>query len=272
MMEIEELKSVAKAVRRDILVMIADAGSGHPGGSLSSVELVCALYFNFMKFDPKNPTDPNRDYFILSKGHVCPVLYSVLAQLECVKAEELCSLRKIGSRLQGHPAKDKLIPGVEVSTGSLGYGLSVGAGIALGVKRGKKNNRVYVLMGDGEQQEGSIWEAAMAAGDHKLDNLCAIVDSNKLQIDGRVEDIMSIEPLADKYRAFKWNVIEIDGHDYSQILKAYETASTTKGKPTLIIANTVKGKGVSFMENIADWHGKAPSKEQMEKALKEIGA
>ncbi|MCX5781923.1 MAG: transketolase [Elusimicrobia bacterium] len=269
-MDLEKLKNIAKKVRRDIITMLTEAGSGHPGGSLSSVELVVALYFGVMKFDPKNPLDPERDYFILSKGHVCPVLYSVLAQLECLKSDELCSLRKIGSRLQGHPAKDKMLPGVEVSTGSLGYGLSIGAGIALGLKAEKKNNRVFVLMGDGEQQEGSIWEAVMAAGDRNLDNLCGIIDSNKLQIDGKVEDIMSIEPLAEKYRAFKWNVIEIDGHNFKEIFKAYDKALKTKGKPTLIIANTIKGKGVSFMENIVDWHGKAPSKELMEKALNEI--
>ncbi len=269
-MDIDGLKVVAKNVRKDIITMLTQAGSGHPGGSLSAVELVTALYFDFMKFDPRNPKDPNRDYFILSKGHVCPVLYSILAQLECINSDELCSLRQIGSRLQGHPAADKLIPGIEVSTGSLGYGLSIGTGIALGLKREKKNNRVYVLMGDGEQQEGSVWEAAMAAGDLKLDNLCAIVDSNKLQIDGRVENIMGVEPIADKYKSFKWDVMTIDGHDYSQILNAYESASKTKGKPSLIIANTIKGKGVSFMENLVDWHGKAPSKELMEKALKEI--
>jgi transketolase len=184
----------------------------------------------------------------------------------------LCSLRKIGSRLQGHPAKDKAIPGIEISTGSLGYGLSIAAGLAVGMKAEKKPNRVYVLMGDGEQQEGSVWEAAMAAGHFKLDNLCGIIDNNKLQIDGRVQDIMNVEPLADKYRAFGWHTLEIDGHNLPAVLAAYQEASRTTGKPTLIIAHTVKGKGVSFMENKADWHGKTPSPEQLAKALQEIGS
>ncbi|MHB9154643.1 MAG: transketolase [Endomicrobiales bacterium] len=269
-MEIEQLKTIAKNVRRDIITMLTEAGSGHPGGSLSSVELMVALYFSRMKFDPKNPKDPGRDYFILSKGHVCPVLYAVLAELECFNSDELCSLRKLGSRLQGHPARDKELPGVEVSTGSLGYGLSIGAGIALGLKAGKMPNRVYVLMGDGEQQEGSTWEAAMSAGHFKLDNLCGIVDCNGLQIDGRVKDIMNIEPLSDKYRSFGWNTVEINGHDLKEVLEAYEKAGQCGGKPTAIIARTVKGKGVSFMENVADWHGKAPSKELRDKALQEI--
>jgi transketolase len=268
--EITELKQTAVNVRRSIITMLAEAGSGHPGGSLSSVELMVGLYFNVMNFTSKNYDDPGRDYFILSKGHVCPVLYAVLAEKKCIDSSELCTLRKSGSRLQGHPAKDKNIPGVEVSTGSLGYGLSIGAGAALGFKRENKPNRVYVLMGDGEQQEGSIWEAAMSAGHFKLDNLCGIVDCNKLQIDGAVSDVMNIEPIAEKYRAFGWNTVEIDGHDFKQVLAAYETAENTKGKPTAIIARTVKGKGVSFMENNADWHGKVPNKEQTEKALAEL--
>lgn len=269
-MDVSQLKQAAKNVRKNIIKMISDAGSGHPGGSLSSVELVVSLYFKEMKFYPKDPASPERDYFILSKGHVCPVLYAVLAELGCISCDELCSLRKIGSRLQGHPAKDKNLPGIEVSTGSLGYGLSVGAGLALGLKRDNKPNRVYVLMGDGEQQEGSIWEAAMSCGYFKLDNLCAIVDYNGLQIDGRIEDVMGISPLADKYRSFLWNVVEIDGHNFAEISSAFATARKTTGMPTLIIARTIKGKGVSFMENSVDWHGKAPSKEQKEKALEEI--
>jgi transketolase len=270
-MEIAQLEKLARHVRRNILIMLEGAGSGHPGGSLSAVELLVSLYFNHMKFDPRNPLSPDRDYFVLSKGHVCPVLYALMAEMECIECDELCSLRKIGSRLQGHPAKDKELPGIEVSTGSLGYGLSIGTGIAVGLKAEKKPNRVFVLMGDGEQQEGSIWEAAMSAGHFKLDNLCAIVDYNKLQIDGRVEDIMNIAPIADKYRAFGWHTIEIDGHSFPAVLNAYTEAARTRGKPTVIIAHTVKGKGVSFMENIADWHGKTPSKEQLEKALQEIG-
>lgn len=269
-MEIAQLQKISRDIRRDIVSMLTDAGSGHPGGSLSAVELMVGLYFSRMHFDPKNPKDPNRDYFVLSKGHVCPVLYAVLAELQCISGAELCTLRKTGSRLQGHPAKDKELPGIEVSTGSLGYGLSIGAGIAIGLKAEKRQNRVYVLMGDGEQQEGSIWEAAMSAGHFKLDNLCGIVDFNGLQIDGRVQDIMNIDPLADKYRAFGWNVIDINGHDLKEVLSAYDQAGKTKGKPTVIIARTVKGKGVSFMENIADWHGKAPSVELRDKALKEI--
>ena len=269
-MEIDQLKEIAVSVRRDIITMLTEAGSGHPGGSLSAVELVVALYFSEMKFTPSKPADPGRDYFILSKGHVCPVLYAALAELRCIDSAELCTLRKTGSRLQGHPAMDRRLPGVEVSTGSLGYGLSIGVGAALGHKREKKSNRVYVLMGDGEQQEGSIWEAAMSAAQFKLDNLCGIVDFNGLQIDGKVSDVMNVEPIADKYRAFGWNTLEINGHDFKEVLGAYKTARETKGRPTAIIAHTVKGKGVSFMENNADWHGKAPNKEQMEQALKEL--
>jgi transketolase len=267
-----DLKIISANVRRDIIKMLGLAGSGHPGGSLSSVELVVSLYFKHMKFNPKNTNDPSRDYFILSKGHVCPVVYAVLAQLECFGADELCTLRKPGSRLQGHPAKDKELPGIEVSTGSLGYGLSIGAGIAAGIKQAKKDNKIYVLMGDGEQQEGSVWEAAMAAAHFKLSNLCAIIDNNGLQIDGATKDIMNVEPLASKYRAFGWNVIEVDGHNLQEIDKAYTQFKAEKEKPTAIIAKTVKGKGVSYMENISMWHGKIPSKELTKKALEEIDA
>jgi transketolase len=267
-----DLKMVSANVRKDIIKMLGFAGSGHPGGSLSSVELVVSLYFKHMKFNPKNTNDPDRDYFVLSKGHVCPVLYVVLAQLNCFSSDELCTLRKVGSRLQGHPAKDKELPGIEISTGSLGYGLSIGAGIAVGMKQAKKSNKIYVLMGDGEQQEGSIWEAAMAAAHYKLDNLCAIVDDNRLQIDGATKDVMNVESLVDKYRAFGWNVIEINGHNLDEVDKAYMQFKSTIGKPTAIIANTVKGKGVSYMENLAEWHGKVPSKELIEKALAEIDA
>jgi transketolase len=271
-MQTSDLKIVSAAVRKDIIKMLGIAGSGHPGGSLSSVELLVDLYFNHMKFNPKKPNDPDRDYFVLSKGHVCPVLYAVLAQLECITGDELCTLRRSGSRLQGHPAKDKGLPGIEISTGSLGYGLSIGAGIAAGLRQTKNPNRVYVLMGDGEQQEGSIWEAAMAAPHLKLNNLCAIVDDNGLQIDGETEKIMNIRPLAKKYAAFGWNVIEIDGHNLDEVDKAYGAAKAETGKPTAIIAKTVKGKGVSFMENLAEWHGKAPSKELVAKAVEEIDA
>jgi transketolase len=269
-MDTSQLQEICLKVRKDIIGMLTDAGSGHPGGSLSAVELVTALYFTQMKFDPFDPQSPDRDYFILSKGHVCPVLYAVLSELGCIGGDKLCTLRKMGSCLQGHPAKDKNIPGIEVSTGSLGYGLSIGVGTAIGSRKAGKSNRTYVLMGDGEQQEGSVWEAVMAAGHFKLDNLCAIVDWNNLQIDGRVEDIMNITPIAEKYKAFNWNTIEIDGHDLKQVVDAYEAAKKFKGKPTMIVAKTIKGKGVSFMENVADWHGKTPTKELAEKALKEL--
>ncbi|MDR1695342.1 MAG: transketolase [Endomicrobium sp.] len=271
-MDTGELKIISARVRKDIIKMLGLSGSGHPGGSLSSVELLVSLYFNHMKFDPKNTSDTDRDYFVLSKGHVCPVLYAVLAQLECITPDELCTLRKAGSRLQGHPAKDKELPGIEISTGSLGYGLSIGAGIAAGMKQLKTDNRVYVLMGDGEQQEGSIWEAAMAASHYKLGNLCAIVDDNGLQIDGRTKDVMNVESLAGKYKSFGWHTVEIDGHNLDEVNAAYAEAKEEKERPTAIIAKTVKGKGVSFMENLAEWHGKAPSKEQVEKAFAEIDA
>lgn len=269
-MKLADLKPISASVRKEILKMLQKAGSGHPGGSLSSVELLVDLYINHINFNKNNYQDKDRDYFVLSKGHVCPVLYAILAQIGCIAKEDLDTLRKLGSKLQGHPAKDKKIPGIEVSTGSLGYGLSIALGIAKGIKTLKQNNRVYVLMGDGEQQEGSIWEAAMCASHFKLDNLCAIVDCNGLQIDGKVEDVLNVYPISDKYRAFGWNVIEIDGHNFEQIDQAYTQAKNYKGKPTVIIAKTVKGKGVSFMENVAGWHGKAPNAEQLEQALKEI--
>ncbi len=269
-MEIADLKSISASVRKEILKMLHKAGSGHPGGSLSCVELVTDLYYNHMNFNPEIPQDKNRDYFVLSKGHVCPVLYAVLAQIGCFAKQELDTLRKIGSRLQGHPAKDKKLPGIEVSTGSLGYGLSIGVGIAKGMKTLKQKNRVYVLMGDGEQQEGSVWEAVMAAAHFKLDNLCAIIDWNGLQIDGKVEDVLNIGSISEKYKSFGWNVIEIDGHNLKEVDDAYSKSETVKDKPTVIVAKTVKGKGVSFMENVSGWHGKAPNKEQLEKALKEI--
>jgi transketolase len=263
-----DLKTICNDVRKDIVKMLSIAGSGHPGGSLSSVELLVSLYFRYMKFDPKNANDSNRDYFILSKGHVCPVMYSVLARLGCFKLDELCTLRKFGSRLQGHPAKDRGIPGIEVSTGSLGYGLSIGAGIAFAIKQ--KKNSAYVLMGDGEQQEGSIWEAAMSASHYKLNNLCAIIDDNGLQIDGLTENVMNIEPIVDKYKAFGWNVIEIDGHNLDEICVAYSQFKKEETRPTVIIAKTIKGKGISFMENLTKWHGKVPSIEETKKALVEL--
>lgn len=269
-MEIAELKNLSNNVRINIIRSLEKAGSGHPGGSLSSADLLTALYFNCLKYDPKNPLWDERDVFILSKGHACPAQYAVLAEAGYFPAEELLTIRTCGSRLQGHPASDKCLPGIEVSSGSLGMGLSIGVGVALGSRIQKKSSRVYVLMSDGEHQEGSLWEAVMAAGHYSVDNICGIVDYNGLQIDGRVEEIMGIESLADKYRSFRWEVIEIDGHDFKQILSAYTSAQKFKGKPTVIIAHTVKGKGVSFMENVVGWHGKTPNKEEAEKAITEL--
>ncbi|MBO8137697.1 MAG: transketolase [Desulfotomaculum sp.] len=266
---LEELKEIAKVIRRDIITMLGEAGSGHPGGSLSAADIVTALYFEVMNINPEDPYWPDRDRFVLSKGHAAPVLYAALAERGCFDKDELKTLRKLGSRLQGHPDMKKL-PGVDMSTGSLGQGLSAANGMALAGKLDKKDYRVYVLLGDGEIQEGQIWEAAMAASHYKLDNLTAFLDYNKMQIDGHINEVMSPEPVADKFRAFGWHVIEIDGHDMEQILNAVEEAKKTSGRPTIIIAQTVKGKGVSFMENQVGWHGKAPSAEQVEEALKEL--
>lgn len=249
--------------------MLARAGSGHPGGSLSATDLLIALYYGKLRHDPKNPGWPDRDRFVMSKGHGCPALYAVLAELGYFPIAELDTLRQFGSRLQGHPDM-RLTPGIEMSSGSLGQGLSVGIGMALAARLDKKGYRVYVMLGDGEIEEGQVWEAAMAAGHYKLDNLCAILDNNGLQIDGPIYDIMSPLPIAEKWTAFGWHVLQIDGHDMQQILGAYNKAEALKGKPTIIIAKTVKGKGVSFMEGQVDWHGKAPNQEQAEKALAEL--
>jgi transketolase len=270
MKKIINLQKISYTIRQDIIKMIHNAGSGHPGGSLSAVELLVSLYFQHLTINTQNINDLNRDYFILSKGHACPVLYSILARVGYFNVNELLTLRQLNSRLQGHPSKDKQLPGIEISTGSLGYGLSIGVGAAIGIKYQNKTNKIYVLMGDGEQQEGSVWEAAMAASHYKLNNLCAIIDNNKLQIDGKTKDIMNIEPLIDKYKAFGWKVIEIDGHDFEEIDKAYSIFKKECEKPICIIANTVKGKGISFMENKSEWHGKALSDEEFNKALKEI--
>ncbi|WP_031514036.1 transketolase [Desulfofalx alkaliphila] len=264
-----QLEDKAKAIRRHIVTMLGEAGSGHPGGSLSAADLVAALYFKVMRVDPEDPQNPDRDRFVLSKGHGAPVLYAALAERGFFPVEDLKTLRKLGSKLQGHPDMRK-VPGVDMSTGSLGQGLSVANGMALAGKLDKKDFRVYVLLGDGEIQEGQIWEAAMAAAHYKLDNLTAFLDHNKMQIDGNIEEVMSPEPVADKWRAFGWHVIEIDGHNMEQILNAIEEAKKTAGKPTIIVAKTVKGKGVSFMEDQVGWHGKAPSPEQVEEALKEL--
>jgi transketolase len=266
--KIKELEDRARKIRRLIIQMIAYAGSGHPGGSLSATDLITALFFSVLKHDPKNPKWPDRDRFHMSKGHCCPLWYAVLALTGYFPEEKLMTLRQLGSMLQGHP--DRRTPGIESASGSLGQGLSVALGMSLAAKIDKADYRVYVLMGDGEIQEGNIWEAAMAGAHYKSDNLCAILDYNGFQIDGATKDIMGLEPIALKWQAFGWHTIEIDGHNMGQILSAYDEAKTIKGKPTIIIARTIKGKGVSFMENTADFHGRAPTKEETEIALKEL--
>lgn len=266
----EELQTICKTVRRHIIQMIAAAKSGHPGGSLSAVELLVSLYFGGnLRHDPANPSWQDRDRFILSKGHACPVLYAVLAESGYTPVDQLNTLRQMGSVYQGHPDR-RFIPALEASTGSLGLGLSLAAGMALAARVDKSPTRAYVILGDGEIQEGQIWEAAMFAAYHKIDNLCAIVDYNKIQLDGWVKDIMELEPLAEKWRSFGWHVIELDGHDLDAVQGAFDEAKATKGKPTVLIAHTIKGKGVSFMENNPKFHGAAPSAEEAEKALKEL--
>ncbi len=267
--EILNLKLKSVVIRRKILKMLHLAKSGHTGGSLSIVEILVALYFKVMKYDPKNPDWGNRDRLILSKGHAAPALYAVLAEIGYFQEEELWRLRKLGAPLQGHPDSNKT-PGVEISTGSLGQGLGIGSGVALALKLKQNSAMVYVILGDGEMQEGMVWEAIMASGHYKLDNLCAILDNNNLQIDGKVSDIMSIYPVEDKLKAFGWNIITIDGHDFSSIISALTLARTTKGKPTFIIAHTVKGKGVSIFENKAKYHGVAPNDEEFEIAMQEL--
>jgi len=267
---VEELQAVARSVRRHIVEMIGEAKSGHPGGSLSAVEIVVSLFYDIMRHDPSNPKWPERDRFILSKGHAAPVLYSVMAQCGYVPEDQLNTLRRLGSIYQGHPDR-RFIPSVEASTGSLGVGLSVGIGMAEAARLDKSPTRVYVMLGDGEIQEGQIWEAAMYASYHKVDNIVAIVDYNKIQLDGWVKDIMGIEPVADKWRAFGWNTVEVDGHDIPALQKAFADAAVCKGQPTVLVAHTIKGKGVSFMENNPKFHGNAPTKEEVALALKEIG-
>lgn len=267
--ELAVLKATANEIRQDIIRMLGAAGSGHPGGSLSAADIVTALYFKFLRIDPENTKKPDRDRFILSKGHAAPVLYAALAQRGFFPREELITLRKLGSSLQGHPDMKK-VPGVDMSTGSLGQGLSAANGMALAGRLDGRDYRVYVLLGDGETQEGQVWEAAMASAHYRLDNLTAFLDHNRLQIDGPIEEVMSPEPLAEKWRAFGWDVQVIDGHDMAQILEAVEKAQKVKGKPQMIVAETIKGKGVSFMENQAGWHGSAPKPEETEKALAEL--
>lgn len=260
------LNEKAKEVRINIIDMIYTAQSGHPGGSLSATDIVTALYFDIMKFDPKNPNWPDRDRFILSKGHACPVWYACLAMKGFFPIKELKTLRKFGSILQGHPDKRKT-PGVDMTTGSLGQGLSFGVGMALEGKLEKKDYYVYVVLGDGEINEGMIWEAAASAYKYKLDNLIAIIDRNRLQVDGYTEEVMPMEPIDQKFQAFNWEVMNIDGHDMKEILLALEKAKTIKDKPTCIIANTIKGKCVDFMEDVCIWHGKAPNDEEYKEAV-----
>lgn len=267
---IKELSDKARRLRADVIRMITQARSGHPGGSLSAADIVATLYFHTMKHDPKNPKWKERDVFILSKGHAAPILYSALAESGYFDRSHLCSLRHKDSMLQGHPDMRK-VPGVEMSTGSLGHGIATANGFAVGSRLDKIDNHVFVMIGDGECQEGEVWEAAMFAAHYKLDNLIAILDNNGLQIDGPVSEVMNIEPIADKWKSFGWNVIRINGHDFSQIIDAFAEAKHFEGKPTIIIADTIKGKGVSFMENVVDYHGKAPDTAQMKLALEELG-
>jgi transketolase len=268
--KLQFLQKKARDLRIEAIKMIHTAKSGHPGGSLSMADIMTVLYFYEMRVDANNPEWEERDRFILSKGHVCPIWYAVLVEKGFFPKEELATLRKLGSKLQGHPDMRK-VPGLDMTTGSLGNGLGIGVGMAKAAKIDKKDYRVYVAVGDGEVQEGAIWEAAMSAAHYKLDNLVAIVDKNNLQVDGFVNDIMAIDPLDDKFKAFGFEVLNIDGHDIEQISEAFVKARQIKGKPTCIIANTVKGKGVSFMENVCSWHGTAPNDEQYAIAMQELG-
>jgi transketolase len=268
---LQEIPEICRKIRRDLMVMLAEAGSGHPGGSLSAVELMVTLYWRHFKHDAANPDWEDRDWFVLSKGHACPVLYAVLAARGFFPREALWTLRKLDSILQGHPHRLKT-PGVEFSTGSLGQGLGLGSGAAMALKRLGKPGAVFVLMGDGELNEGSVWESAMTAAHYRLDNLCGLVDRNYLMIDGNTEEVMGLDPLPEKWRAFNWNVIEIDGHDVREVNFAYERFHLERKRPTVIIANTIKGKGVSFMENKADWHGATPKKgDEVQCALADLG-
>ncbi len=266
------LEKEIRSLRRDILLMLYEAQSGHPGGSLSSIDIISYLFFNVMRFDPTNPQWPDRDRFVLSKGHGAPALYAVLARVGYYSPRLLKTLRKLGSPLQGHPDSRKL-PGVESSTGSLGQGFSVAGGIALAGKLDKKNYDVFTLLGDGEIQEGQVWETAMSAPHFKLDNFCAFIDNNNLQIDGSVLKVMNIHPIADKFQAFNWNVKTINGNNLDEIEEAVKFFQENKGsgKPTAIVAQTIKGKSISFMEGQASWHGVAPNKEELLKSLDELG-
>ncbi|MBQ7430497.1 MAG: transketolase [Butyrivibrio sp.] len=265
----KELQKTANEVRKSIVTAVHAAGAGHPGGSLSSADIMTYLYFEEMNIDPKNPTDPDRDRFVLSKGHCAPGLYSVMAEKGYFPKEELTTLRKLGSRLQGHPSMQYL-PGIDMSSGSLGQGISAACGMALSAKLDNKDFRVYTLLGDGEIEEGQVWEAAMFAGFRKLDNLVVIVDNNNLQIDGPIDTVCSPYPIDKKFEAFNFHVINIDAHNFDEIKSALDEARNTKGMPTAIIAHSVKGKGVSFMENNAGWHGKAPNDDEYAKAMEDL--
>ena len=267
--KVEELEKMAKQVRKGIIEAVYSNQSGHPGGSLSVADILTVLYFKEMNIDEKNPDWDNRDRLVLSKGHCSPALYSCLANRGFFPVEDLKTFRNINSYLQGHPDKNK-VPGVDMTTGSLGQGLSSANGMAIAGKMDGKDYRVYCILGDGEIEEGQIWEAAMAANKYQLDNLCVIVDNNNLQIDGTIEEVMSSYPIDEKFRSFGFEIIKIDGHDISEIIKAFDVAKNVKGKPTCIIAKTIKGKGVSFMEEQVGWHGKAPNEEQYIQALKEL--
>ena len=268
-MDNNELKSKANEIRKDIVTEVYNAKSGHPGGSLSIADIMTVLYFDELNIDEKNPRWEDRDRLVLSKGHCAPALYAALAERGYFEKEKLVSLRKLDSNLQGHPNMND-VPGVDMSTGSLGQGLSAANGMAISAKLDNKNYRVYCILGDGEIQEGQVWEAAMSSNKFKLDNLCIIVDNNNLQIDGTTEEVMDLKPIDEKFKSFGFNVIIIDGHNYDEIKSAFKQARETKGKPTCIIAKTVKGKGVSFMENQAGWHGKAPNEEQYNQAMSDL--
>ena len=266
--DIKTLKKKAVQIRKDILTMLEKSGSGHTGGSLSLVEILVALYYYKIKHRAKDPDWPGRDKVILSKGHGCPALYAVLADSGYFPREELWTLRKLGSRLQGHPQMG--LPGIEISSGSLGQGLSISNGMALANRMDGKNNKIYCIMGDGETNEGQVWEAAMTGSHYKLDNVCGIIDFNKMQIDGLCCDVKGLEPYAKKWQDFGWHTIEVNGHDLEDLISTLDAIDKVKGKPKMIIAHTIKGKGISFIENQVKWHGIAPKKEELEKALKEL--
>ena len=267
--DVEKLNDIARKVRKNIIEQVYTANSGHPGSALSCVEILTVLYFNQMNIDPEDPRKENRDKIVLSKGHASPALYSVLAQRGYFDIEELKEFRKLGSRLQGHPDVKKL-PGVDMSAGSLGQGLSSACGIAIANKLKKSEDRVYCILGDGETEEGQIWEAAMTAAHYKLDNLCVVIDNNNLQIDGKIEDVINPYPIDKKFESFGFEVLKCNGHDVNDLINTFEQAKKIKNRPVVVIAKTVKGKGISYMEDKAEWHGKAPNEEQYKLAINEL--